>query len=195
MTLVRARPADVEILLALRAEAVAWLRELGSDQWSTPFPREDLLARIAAGDTWLVWEGARPAATITVTTWGPPELWAPDELAEPALYVHKLTVSRSNAGRRLGAELLDWAGGRANREGRRWLRLDCWSDNRRLHRYYMQEGFNHLRTVPREPPSGALFQRPSRSYKGMLRCDLSPSRRARITSELSDGLGERPHVC
>jgi GNAT superfamily N-acetyltransferase len=179
MTLAPAKPSDVEILLAFRAEAAAWLRERGSDQWSTPFPRDELLARIEAGETWMVWDGTRPAATITVTTWGPPELWIPAELAEPALYVHKLTVARSYSGRGLGAELLDWAGGRARDDGRPWLRLDCWSDNRGLHDYYRQTGFVHLRTVPREPPSGALFQRPARPYRGPLCGDATRGRGAR----------------
>lgn len=168
MRLALATPADVEILLAFRAEAAAWLRQHGSDQWSSPFPREDLLARIEAGETWMLWDGPHPAATATVTTWGPPELWTPEELAEPALYVHKLTVPRAYAGRRLGAELLDWAGGRAYDEGRSWLRLDCWSDNRDLHAYYQREGFTYLRTEPRTPPSGALFQRPTQPYAGAL---------------------------
>jgi GNAT superfamily N-acetyltransferase len=166
VTLAPAKPADVEILLAFRAEAAAWLHERGSEQWSTPFPREELLARIVAGETWMVWDGTTPAATVTVTTWGPAELWSPQELDEPSLYVHKLTVPRAYAGRRLGAELLDWAGGRAYADGREWLRLDCWSDNANLHAYYRREGFEYLRTEPREPPSGALFQRPARGYSG-----------------------------
>jgi GNAT superfamily N-acetyltransferase len=166
VVLAPARPADVDILLAFRAEAAAWLRERGSDQWSTPFPRDELLARIRAGETWIVWDDDRPAATVTITTWGPPELWTAEELQQPALYVHKLTVRRAHAGRRLGAELLDWAGGRAYHEGRRWLRLDCWSDNLELHAYYVREGFTYLRTEAREPPSGALFQRRARVYAG-----------------------------
>jgi GNAT superfamily N-acetyltransferase len=161
-----AKPEDVDILIAFRSEAAAWIRKRGSDQWSVPFPTEELLARIDAGETWMVWDGTRPAATVTVTTWGPAELWTPEELAEPALYVHKLTVPRAYAGQGLGAELLDWAGGRAYDEGRQWLRLDCWSDNPGLHAYYRREGFAYLRTEPREPPSGALFQRPARAYAG-----------------------------
>lgn len=168
MTLGLAKPADVEILLAFRAEAAAWIAERGNDQWSAPFPREELLERIEAGETWMLWDEDQPAATVTITDWAPAGLWTPEEEAEPALYVHKLTVPRAYAGRRIGVELLDWAGGRAYAEGRGWLRLDCWSTNSDLHDYYRREGFDYLRTVPREPPSGALFQRPSRPYAGKL---------------------------
>jgi ribosomal protein S18 acetylase RimI-like enzyme len=92
-----------------------------------------------------------------------PDLWTENERAEPALYIHKLIVARPYAGRGLGTELLDWAGGRAADEGRTWLRLDAWTSNEPLQRYYEKQGFTHVRTVPlAHNPSGALFQRPAR---------------------------------
>jgi ribosomal protein S18 acetylase RimI-like enzyme len=61
-----------------------------------------------------------------------------------------------------GAELLDWAGGRAADEGAEWLRVDVWTTNERLQHYYLKQGFTYVRTVvlPHNP-SGALFQRPA----------------------------------
>jgi GNAT superfamily N-acetyltransferase len=163
ITLSPAGPADLETILGFRAEASAWLREQGIEQWSNPFPPEGILATIEAGETWMVWEGAAPAATITIARQAEPELWNEAERAEPAVYCHKLTVARAYAGMRLGAELLDWAGGIAHDEGRRWLRLDAWDTNSRLHDYYRRQGFRYMRTAYR-PPSGALFQRPASPY-------------------------------
>jgi GNAT superfamily N-acetyltransferase len=74
-------------------------------------------------------------------------LWTDAEAAEPALYTHKLTVARAYAGRGLGAELLDWAGTRAADIGATWLRLDVWTTNLDLQRYYLEQGFTHVRTV------------------------------------------------
>jgi GNAT superfamily N-acetyltransferase len=163
IALVPATPADLDAILAFRADAAAWLRRRGIDQWSNPFPPEGILATIQAGATWMVWDDSTAVATITVTRGGEPELWNELERAEPAVYCHKLTVARAYAGRRIGAELLDWAGGVAHEEGRRWLRLDAWDTNASLHRYYRQQGFHYLRVANR-PPSGALFQRPASPY-------------------------------
>lgn len=159
----------------MRAEAAAWLGALGTDQRSKPFPDEEtqtgrLLAGIVAGETWMVRDGASTVATITVNSYANPLLWTEEECAEPARYVHKMTVRRSHAGFGLGRLLLDWAGDRAAQEDAKWLRLDAWTTNTALHRYYMRQGFQHVRTVIRpDYPSGALFQRPA-----MPAADLSP---------------------
>jgi ribosomal protein S18 acetylase RimI-like enzyme len=73
-----------------------------------------------------------------------------------------MTVARAYAGQQLGAELLDWVGTRAADSCARWLRLDVWTTNDQLQRYYAGQGFTHVRTVVLEHnPSGALFQRPA----------------------------------
>lgn len=168
MRIVPAAPRDLEALIAFRDEAARWLADQGIDQWSEPWPSEDLmvagmLRNIEGGETFIVWDGETPAATITVNRWAKPDLWTEAERAEPALYAHKATVARAYAGQHLGAELLDWAGTHAADEGAIWLRVDVWTTNYRLQRYYLDQGFAHVRTValPRNP-SGALFQRPAR---------------------------------
>jgi GNAT superfamily N-acetyltransferase len=124
---------------------------------------EGMLRNIKAGETFIVWDAGTPAATITVDGWANPDLWTPAEAAEPALYAHKLTVARTHAGRGLGAELLHWAGTRAAENGATWLRLDVWTTNHKLQRYYLEQGFTHVGTVVlAHNPSGALFQRLAR---------------------------------
>lgn len=169
MKIAPAAPEDLSLLIAFRDEAARWLAARGIDQWREPWPTEDLmeegmLRNIRAGETFIVWDDdGTPAATITVDRWANPELWTPEEAAEPSLYAHKLTVARAYAGQGLGAELLDWAGARATAAGDRWLRVDVWTTNRNLQRYYLRLGFAHVRTVTRtRNPSGALFQRPAR---------------------------------
>jgi GNAT superfamily N-acetyltransferase len=142
-----ATPDDLPQLLAFRREAAAWLSALGTDQWSRPYPADRLLATIQAGTVFMVRDGATTAATITVGPEVEEGLWSAEELAEPALYVTKLTVARSHAGQNLGGRLLDWAGDRAYRAGAKWLRLDAWTTNKALQRYYLRQGFHHIRTV------------------------------------------------
>ncbi|MFJ9905050.1 GNAT family N-acetyltransferase [Streptomyces sp. NPDC101152] len=142
-----AEPHDVAKLLEFREEAAAWLRDLGSDQWSRPYPADKLLATIEAGTVFMLRDGHTTAGTITLTPDAEDGLWTDEELTEPSMFVNKLTVAREYAGQNLGGRLLDWAGDRARRAGARWVRLDAWTTNDALQRYYLQQGFTHVRTV------------------------------------------------
>jgi GNAT superfamily N-acetyltransferase len=164
-----ATPADLQRLLDFRREAASWISALGSDQWSRPYPAERLLETINAGTVFMLRDGEQTAGTITLTSEAEEGLWSDEELSEPSMFVNKLTVSRAYAGRDLGGELLNWAGDRAYRGGAKWLRLDAWTTNVRLQRYYLAQGFQYVRTVregnavnggPRV--SGWLAQRPTR---------------------------------
>ena len=147
MKIIPARPDDVTKLLAFRREAAAWLTRLGSDQWQRPYPADRLLATIEAGSVFMVMDGDVTAATITLTPDVEEGLWTEQELSEPSRFVTKLTVARTHAGQNLGGRLLDWAGNRAYRESAEWLRLDAWTTNEMLQRYYLRQGFQYVRTV------------------------------------------------
>ncbi|MEU6160954.1 GNAT family N-acetyltransferase [Streptomyces sp. NPDC047130] len=147
MKIVPAQPADVETLLAFRKEAAGWLAQLGSDQWQRPYPADRLLATIEAGTVFLVKDGETTAATITLTSEAEEGLWTEAELSEPSRFINKLTVARTHAGQNLGGRLLDWASDHAFREGAKWLRLDAWTTNEALQRYYLAQGFEYVRTV------------------------------------------------
>ncbi|MGW6459602.1 GNAT family N-acetyltransferase [Streptomyces sp. NPDC055078] len=142
-----ARPSDLRALLAFREEAAAWIRTLGSDQWSRPYPPDRLLATIEAGTVFMVRDGGASVATITLTPEAEEGLWTDAELTEPSIFVNKLTVARTHAGQDLGGRLLDWAGDRAYLGGAKWLRLDAWTTNEGLQDFYLRHGFDHVRTV------------------------------------------------
>ncbi|MGI5136554.1 MULTISPECIES: GNAT family N-acetyltransferase [unclassified Streptomyces] len=169
MNITTATPADLDRLLDFRKEAATWIGKLGNDQWRRPYPADRLLATIEAGTVFMLRDGERTAATITLTSEAEEGLWSDEELAEPSMFINKLTVSRDYAGQNLGGRLLDWAGDRAYRASAKWLRLDAWTTNERLQRYYLEQGFQYVRTVlegtavnggPRV--SGWLAQRPTR---------------------------------
>jgi len=169
-----ATAADIDTIMRWRRQRVAWLATRGEDQWSIPLPRFAVAATVLAGQTWMVFDGAQPAATITLTAWTDvDELWKPDQNPEPlwhpsdepgdAIYAAKMIVPHQYAGQGLGSQMLDWAGGRAFEAGLTWLRLDAWTTNTRLHDYYHAHGFRHVRTVTTRV-SGACFQRSTQPY-------------------------------
>ncbi|MGW5851399.1 GNAT family N-acetyltransferase [Streptomyces sp. NPDC055254] len=192
MIIEMATPDDLAKLLAFREEAAAWLSELGSDQWRRPYPADRLLATIDAGTVFMVRDGGTTAATITLTPEAEDGLWLSKELVEPSLFVNKLTVARTHAGQELGGRMLDWAGDRAYRSGVSWLRLDAWTTNEALQRYYLRHGFEHVRTVteggavnggPRV--SGWLAQRPARPDRSHGLLDNTPDPTSGLASEIS----------
>jgi GNAT superfamily N-acetyltransferase len=158
------RDRDLPAVLAMREEASRWLAERGVDQWREPWPSQEaqearILASLRARETWMVrdTDGAT-AATVALDEHADPRLWDPDDRQQPALYLHRLIVRRPWAG--LGPRVLDWAARRAARLNKAWVRIDVWTHNYALHRYYLDHGFNHVRTLNLpDYPSGALFQR------------------------------------
>jgi GNAT superfamily N-acetyltransferase len=160
----RATVGDLLTIVELRRERAAWLADIGSDQWSVGLTEQGFQQRvqdsIQAGETWMaVADDGRVLGSIAIDRWTNPNLWSPAELAD-AVIVHRMITRRFAAGQGLGEALLAHADRIAIEAGRRWVRLDAWTSNRGLHRYYERAGFRHVRTVPNSPSrSTALFER------------------------------------
>ncbi|MBD2830731.1 GNAT family N-acetyltransferase [Streptomyces globisporus] len=164
MIVIPAELADLPRLVKFRTDSAAWLSQLGLDQWSRPFPAEHMAKSIKSGEVFLIKEHltADAAATVTLDRDADPRLWTSAERQESALYVHKLSVDRRYSGDNLGGRILDWCGDEAAKAGARWLRLDAWTTNPKLHAYYQAHGFTHVRTS-HDPTvvSGWAAQRPA----------------------------------
>ena len=166
-----ANTQHLDTVLGLIEDARSWLWTKETDQWENPWPNaaardERVLAALKGGKTWIVWDGDIAAATVTITTrrnaavWSKPACTA--DLAERAVFIHRLITSRKHAGSGLGAELIDWAGLRGGREyGAKWIRIDVWTTNTGLHDYYKSKGFRPCGAcADPDYPSGALFEKP-----------------------------------
>lgn len=167
-----ATPDDLEVILGLIDDAADWLRTRNTDQWSKPWPnRLERDLRVVRGlmacRTWLVEDDGTAVATVTYRPDGNQDLWTDQEQSEPAVYMSRLVINRSYAGHGIGADLTNWAGARARREfGAETLRIDVWTDNYRLHEYYMSHGFTWLRNHHDEAyPSAALFAKATADIK------------------------------
>jgi ribosomal protein S18 acetylase RimI-like enzyme len=167
-TLRRATEQDHAHIIRLIDEAAEWLRTKNTDQWAQPWPSgEDrshrILRDLRAGKTWIASDNGTPMATVTADHEDNP-VWPKASRGDRAVYVSRLVVSRTHAGRGLGAGLIDWAGLRArDRYTARWVRIDVWTTNTALHAYYRQQGFE-FRGLSEEfdnYPAAALFQKPT----------------------------------
>jgi GNAT superfamily N-acetyltransferase len=161
---------DMEATIGLFDEASVWLRNKGTDQWAAPWPTKHarnkrIFEGIAHGITWAVEFNDRLVGTVTCGKEGNPQLWDQAESHEPAVYLSRLIVCRSHAGRGIGAALINWAGQHGRREWNAcWIRADAWTNNSGLHTYLEAQGFRLVRIHPFsnhvEFPSAALFQKP-----------------------------------
>jgi ribosomal protein S18 acetylase RimI-like enzyme len=171
LTIRRATAADIDAVLGLVLEATRWLAERGSDQWqyTAERHRRAIDRATARGEIWVVSNDINAiVATITLNGYADPEFWTSEDDPDDALYVHRMAVARTVAGREVGSTLLDWAARQAVDAGKKWLRLDAWANNSALHDYYRSHGFSPVRLLHfAHRGSGALFQRPATTQLSM----------------------------
>lgn len=135
-----ASTSETAVVSEVLEEAHAWLCSRGEPLWN----HADLLPvaiekDVAAGQYVLVpWKtGAVATARVTLSD---PLFW-PDAALGEAVYLHRLAVRRSHAGRGVAAVVLDWCRAYARASGCAFLRLDCDAKRPRLRRVYEGSGF------------------------------------------------------
>ena len=159
MTIVSARSDDLDRYLDLLEEVADWLATRGIRQWPRGnFRRSaDYYAQsIAQQEVQLAFIGDELIGTLRILM-REPIVW-PEVVGDDAIYVHNLAVRRAWAELGLGRRILDWAGARAASLGRKYVRLDCVTDNAVLRDYYTQAGFEERGEIEARfpPPVGAL---------------------------------------
>jgi GNAT superfamily N-acetyltransferase len=141
-------------VLAVLADAAAWLRVRRVEQWPERFPTDWVMPAIEAGETWLADIDGEVVGTLVVQ-WDDPLFWA--GYPSDAGYLHRLAVRRHGDG--LGARLLLWAEGHAAAEGRLYLRLDCVASNQSLRGYYERAGYEHVGDVTVDEFTQARYEK------------------------------------
>jgi len=156
----RAQQEDALTVAGLLDEATVWVNDLGFSQWPLPFPRDQLAAAIGRGEVYVVEsEDGEGVATVSMLP-DDPEYWG--DQPPDAFYVHKLAVRRDQAGRGIGAAIVEWANAEAAEAGREFLRLDCLADNPGIRDYYEDLGFEHRGDLVLDGQKMSLYERPVR---------------------------------
>lgn len=153
-----------ELIYRIRAHAEQYVASKDTDQYQTGIDpavvRKNLDRQIDNGEFygWQTDDGTFVA--VAALTEPDPDYWTPDERDEPQTYIGRLYVAEEAHGKGHGAAMLNAIAENARARDDRWVRLNCWTTNTRLHAYYEANGYEHVRTV--DVPgrmSGALFQR------------------------------------
>ena len=145
------------VVAGLLDEATVWVNDLGFSQWPLPFPRDQLAGAIDRGEVYVVEsEDGEAVATVSMLS-NDPVYWG--DQPPDAFYVHKLAVRRDQAGRGIGAAVVEWANAEAAEAGREFLRLDCLGDNPGIRDYYEDLGFEHRGDVVLDGRTISLYER------------------------------------
>lgn len=161
MNLRRGSEADLDAVMALLDEAVAWLVEQGrSDQWGsepwTGLPNVVAMTRkiIVEGELWLAEVDDELAGVLVVSESGMPYTPPVDE---PEVYISLLATSRRHKGTGIGKQLIDHARSIARERKIELLRVDCYSGpDEKLVRFYESAGFTRAQRI--QTPKGAYVQ-------------------------------------
>ncbi len=168
-----ARPEDQDVILEMVEEAKQWLPTIGTSQWSTDWKDGDNLGRserversIKEGTTWLIYAPYRKeemaVATVTIEYNVNSMVWSGVNTgSRRCAYLGRLVTARDFAGLDIGTGVIDWACRYAAEAfGARRMRIDVWTDNYRLHDYYLARGFRPWGLCADESyPSRARFER------------------------------------
>jgi len=152
-----ASPGELPVVMAILAEAAAWLVARGIDQWPSP-PNSHWQRRMAAAiKRHEVYTAgfAEDRFAIVRLTWSDP-YWPDDKQAG---YVHSMAIRDDMHGWGIGVTILSWASAQARQNGRQCLRLDCQAGNVRLRRYYEEQGFFYQGQLTDRDYIAALYER------------------------------------
>jgi GNAT superfamily N-acetyltransferase len=163
MTLVQfqvsaAKPEDIDTVLGILDQATTWLQNKGlpTDWKPGEFLRQTFLEQISREEVHLGLIDGEPAGTF-VLQWADPLWWG--EQPPDAGYIHKLAIRPAFAGRGVGLEMLRWAEAKTKSLGKKFLRLNCMAEDRKIRDYYEKAGFTHLRDVPGTKALASLYEK------------------------------------
>jgi ribosomal protein S18 acetylase RimI-like enzyme len=82
-------------------------------------------------------------ACIWAVAFSDPQIWG-EKNADPAIYIHRIAANPEFRGQNLVAEIVDWAKKYAEKNHKRFIRMDTVGENTPLINYYKKCGFDFL---------------------------------------------------
>jgi GNAT superfamily N-acetyltransferase len=140
----RASVDDVELLVGIRNESVAYKVALGDLAWGKGGWTEAVARQRIEFNEWYLIELDETPVGMLSLSWEDQKYWGPQD--PDAGYAHGISVRDGFHGVGVGSYAIDWCANqvRANRRNR--LRLDCDVKNAKLCAYYESLGFARVAT-------------------------------------------------
>ena len=155
----RATPADLAAMLTLVADARAFLKAQGLDQWQNGYPDEAVLrADIAEGRGWLLWAGGAPVAMAALCHGEEPDYrvihggaWGANGAYAA---IHRVAAGSAARGGGAAAQLFRELEGQCRAAGLASVRVDTHPGNLPMRRFLEKQGYTPRGTIYLGPGSG-----------------------------------------
>jgi GNAT superfamily N-acetyltransferase len=142
---------DLTAIFELYDAAIAHQKAVSHLHW-LPFDPKMVLAEIEERRQWkIVIDGQ--IACVFATAYSDPAIWGEKD-AEPSVYLHRIVTNPAFRGQNFVGAIVAWAKQHGQMLGKKFVRLDTWSDNLKLKEVYVRNGFAFIGIVrPADPGS------------------------------------------
>jgi len=148
--MVKAEKKHFDIILEILLDAAQWLRSQGLQQWGhflDGYGRDDIANSLNNGTVYLLVKKDHVVGTVTIQL-TPDEwdhyIWGDVDL-EQSIFIHRLALARSEAGRGLGKTILQWIETEIDLPvPKKFIKLDCVGDNPKLNQFYLRNGYRFM---------------------------------------------------
>ncbi len=135
------RLEDVDIILSLYDDAIAYQKKVGNNHW-LGFQPALIIKEIEEERHYKIVAGGSIVATFCFTL-SDSAIWI-DSDDTSAIYIHRIATSATFRGNNLLKYIIDWSGQFAKKNNLSFIRMDTGSGNERLINYYIKNGFTFM---------------------------------------------------
>lgn len=138
MQIVNCTLSDLDSMMELYHQASEYQKANGYNEWKE-FDRDLVIREIDEKRQWKIMIDGQ-IACIFLVAYSDPYLWG--ERDNPySIYLHRITTNKAFKGRSMMQLIIDWSKKHIIENGRKFIRMDTWADNKNLIDYYMKYGF------------------------------------------------------
>jgi RimJ/RimL family protein N-acetyltransferase len=151
MLITTSTPEDIDTIFELYGEAVKFQKTVLSKQWRG-FERSLVETEISESRQWKIVENGQVACVFAIT-FNDALIWK-DKDKDPAIYIHRIVTNPKFRGGSYVKEIVKWSLDYAKSIGKKFVRMDTWSDNEKLNDYYVNCGFDYVGLMAMENTQG-----------------------------------------
>ncbi|NLG88583.1 MAG: GNAT family N-acetyltransferase [Clostridiaceae bacterium] len=140
ITIRRASVNDIPVIEDILLDVVNWLDSTGNSLWTKEQISWQGLSRYYSAENFYIAYLDGDAAGCMALVDHDPAFW-PDIQKGESLFIHKLAVKRSGAGKGVSIYLINFAKEECRRRNIKYLRLDCHQFRDKVRKLYENEGF------------------------------------------------------
>jgi GNAT superfamily N-acetyltransferase len=160
MKIINSTKADIDMIYRFYDDAISYQKKMFNRHW-LGFDRSLIETEIQENRQWKVMINDEVACIFAIT-FNDATLWKEKD-QQPSLYLHRIVTLAQFRGAGFVKSIIEWAKQYGKDTDKEFVRLDTWSDNKKLVDYYMSSGFRFIETVHLEEAEGLPAH-----YKGSL---------------------------